>query len=268
MQTALDANPYDSNALYLHARCLLAKGYLYGAPQRVNAPVLTALTTFGPGYAVRSVVEARLGSIDRGKADYELATRFDAKAAAQVNKDYVQAVADSQADASGNPATLYQALVKAAPGNDNADALIPAATSVVRAQNNVRKRWDETYQDRLRVLESDLRDDPKSVVNLMTLGKFLYIESDIPGEQLSPGGKYRPFRFNTQFTRDQEILRADKTFDQILAIDPKNAEALTWKAAIRLDHGNWDDGEALVNQAIQINPELPQLLELLARRAG
>src|SRR5262245_19044599 len=99
----------------------------------------------------------------------------------------------------------------------------------------------------------------------MPLGKFLYIESEIPGEQLSPGGTYRPFRFNTPYTREQEILRADKTFDQVLAIDPKNAEALAWKASIRIDRRDFDGGEQLVSRALAINPELPQLLELLAR---
>ena len=99
----------------------------------------------------------------------------------------------------------------------------------------------------------------------MALGEFLYIESQVPGEQLSPGGKYRPFRFSNEHTREQEITRADKLFDQVLAIDPRHAEALTWKAAIRLDNGNYDAGEELVNQAMQINPDLPQLLELLSR---
>src|SRR5262249_12180038 len=56
-----------------------------------------------------------------------------------------------------------------------------------------------------------------------------------------------------------------KTFDQVLSIDPQYAEAMAWKAAIRIDAGNYDDGEALVNQALAIKPDLPQLLELLSR---
>ena len=264
LQTVLAANPYDTNALYLQARCALAKGFLYGARELLTR-VLCAQTTFGPAYAVRAVVEAKLGSLDRAAADFALAKKLDPKSADEVKADYLQAISVSQTDAMSDPALRHNQLVDAAKDADNADSLVDAGISVFRAENAHRKRWDEIYQDRLRVIEDEVRANPKSVPALMALGMFLYIESEVPGEQLSPGGQYRPFRFSNEHTRAEEIDRADRTFDQVLAIDPRNAEALTWKASIRIDAGNFDAGEALVNQALEIKPDLPQLLELLSR---
>jgi tetratricopeptide (TPR) repeat protein len=75
LQIVLNANPDDANALYWYARCSLAKGQLYGAREQLTR-VLTVATNFGPAYAVRSVVEARLGSVDRAKADFDLAKKL------------------------------------------------------------------------------------------------------------------------------------------------------------------------------------------------
>ncbi len=54
-------------------------------------------------------------------------------------------------------------------------------------------------------------------------------------------------------------------FDRVLAIDRANALALTWKAAIQLEYGDWNTGEQLVKQALAIRPDIPELLELLSR---
>ncbi|HEX3356116.1 MAG TPA: tetratricopeptide repeat protein [Tepidisphaeraceae bacterium] len=264
LQTVLTANPYDNNALFLQARCVLAKGYFFGAREQLTR-VLTMDTRLGTAYAARAIVEAKLGRLDRAAADESLARKLDPQSAEQMRADYEHARSSSDQDASSDPLLRDRQLVEASQSVDNADTLVDAGISVHRAENNRRKHWDEIYQDRLRGLEDDLRADPNNIAHLMALGKFLYLECQTPGEQLSPGGKYRPFRFSNEHTRSAEITRADKIFDQIFVLDPRNAEALTWKAAIRLDNGNFDDGEALVNQAIQINPDLPQLLELLSR---
>jgi tetratricopeptide (TPR) repeat protein len=264
LQTVLAANPYDANALYLQARCALAKGFLFGARETLTR-VLSAATNYGPAYAVRAVDEAKLGSLDRAAQDFALAKKLDEKSADEVKSDYQSAASVSQEDAASDPILKYNQLVTAAQNLDNADTLVDSGISVHRAQNNRRKRWDELYQDRLRVLEDDQRADPNNIDKLMALGTFLYIESEVPGEQLSPGGTYRPFRFSNEHTRAAEIDRADKIFDRILSLDPRNAQALTWKAAIRIDNGSFDEGETLVNQALAINPEIPQLLELLSR---
>ena len=54
-------------------------------------------------------------------------------------------------------------------------------------------------------------------------------------------------------------------FDRVLAIDEKNAYALTWKAALQLEYGNWNTGQQLVQQAMAIRQDIPELLELLSR---
>jgi hypothetical protein len=262
--TVLQSKPYDTDAMFLQARCLAQQGFLHAARFGLTR-VLTVKTGMARAYATRAVVEARIGGIDRAKADMDLAAALEPQAAEAERAHYEKALGEVQAEASADPAKSYEELLKLADSAVNADALVPTAVALVRAENNRRKRWDEIYQDRLRRLEDDARTDPKNAGKLMALGKFLYVESDIPGEQLSPGGTYVPFRFNTPYTREQEILQADKVFDQVLALDPASAEAVAWKASIRLDNNRWEEGEALVNKALSINPELPQILELLSR---
>jgi tetratricopeptide (TPR) repeat protein len=58
---------------------------------------------------------------------------------------------------------------------------------------------------------------------------------------------------------------ADRVFDAVLAMDPSNASALTWKAAICFQRDQWDDGNSWINRAYSIRRDLPELLELLSR---
>ena len=61
--------------------------------------------------------------------------------------------------------------------------------------------------------------------------------------QPAPGAPYKTFRHMDVPQIEREITRADQTFDQVLAIDPKNVRALTWKAAIRIEHNRSSEGD-------------------------
>jgi tetratricopeptide (TPR) repeat protein len=139
------------------------------------------------------------------------------------------------------------------------------AIALEKCMNAHRLRWDEGYQDQLRELQDALREKPKDVARILAVGDFIYRESSMMGEQFGPGGPYHTFRYSGNGQANIEIADADAYYSDALAIDPQNAMAMTGKAAIQLEHGNWDSGEEWVNKALAIRSDIPELLELLTR---
>jgi len=259
----LKNDPWDMDALFAHAHWIQSQGNLLEARAELTR-VLTAKTNFGNGYAQRVAIEAALGNLQRARADLDLARQYGADA---------QLIAKAQNDLAGfkddpaakSPQELWAALEQSAQGGATWDQLVPQAIDLEKSMNAKRVRWDELYQDKLRALEDVVRAKPRDINALLALGEFLYRESDVLAEPVSPKGYLRYYRFAGAGASDREILYADHTFDQVLQIDPRNVDALTWKAAIRLEHDQWPQGEALVNQALSIRQDVPQLLELFSR---
>lgn len=259
------AYPLDPVVLYYHACCLRAIGDLTTAREEFTR-VLTAKTDYAAAYSERALVNLRLGNLVRARSDMQRCARYGPNDANVMRPEFEKELAACKSDPSGaDLSVLYANLIRAAENGQSSEQLAPLADALLQAGNAHRKRWDELYQDRLCALEDAVRQKPNDVPRMMALGEFLYRESDPGGETEGPGGRYIPFRYNDSEQSNREITRADQIFDQVLALDPQNAMAMTWKAAIRLDNDNWPDGEAWVNKALAIRGDIPELLELLTR---
>lgn len=259
------AYPLDPVVLYYHACCLRATGDLTTAREELTR-VLTAKTDYAAAYSERAIVNLRLGNLARARKDMQRCAQYEPADANAMRPEFEKELAAYKSDPAGaDLSVLYANLVKAAGSGQSSDELAPLADALLQASNAHRKRWDELYQDRLCALEDAVRQKPNDVPRLMAMGEFLYRESDPGGETEGPGGRYIPFRYNGNDESNREITRADQIFDQVLALDPQNAMAMTWKAAIRLENDNWPDGEAWVNKALAIRADIPELLELLTR---
>lgn len=266
LEAILSKDPLNDDVLSWHAKALVQLGRFSSA--RVELTHLLANHTNGAEYyALRSICEAKLGNIARAKSDWAAATQYGADAVKQYDAA-VQATINSERDRTNDPVNVpLKAFNDAIDRGDPIDKLVEAATELAKTQNAHRKLWDETYQDRRRELSDKAfaGGERVTLAPLMDLGTFLYREADMPGEQLGPGGAYRAFRFGGIAQRNRELTDALAIFDQVLALDPKNALAITWKAAIQLEYGTWDEGTRLVDQALAIRNDIPELLELLSR---
>jgi Tfp pilus assembly protein PilF len=263
LELLLKNNPWDMDALFAYAQQVKSQGNLLQARAELTR-VLTAKTNFGNGYAERVSVEAALGNLPRARADLDLARQYgaDGQLIAKVESELAGFKDDPSAK---SPQALWTTLEQSAEGGATWDQLLPQAIDLEKSMNAHRVRWDELYQDKLRALEDAVRAKPQDINALLTLGEFLYRESDVLAEPVSPRGWLRYYRYAGDGAQDREIHYADQTFDRVLQIDPRNVDALTWKAAIRLEHDQWPEGEALVKQALSIRQDVPQLLELFSR---
>lgn len=192
--------------------------------------LLTALTTDGDGYAGRAMARARLGDIDGAEKDVDLAKQHRS---ARVD-EAKGVVAEEKKRGAGDRAAATSAFVEAA----NADApwndMVEKAVAVRRASNAERRRWDEIYQERVRVLEKALAEKPDNADRLVDLAEYLFNNSDVRGEQVEPRAGWRGYRWQTEDSKAREIARAEQLVDQALAKSPKHLKALGLKVRLRL----------------------------------
>jgi tetratricopeptide (TPR) repeat protein len=264
LEAILSKDPLNDDVLSWHAKALVQLGRFSSA--RVELTHLLANHTNGAEfYALRSVCEAKLGNVARAKSDWAAANQYGADVAKQYEVAFNATIGGERDRANEPIGAAAKAFNDAIERGDPIDKLVEAATELAKTHNAHRKLWDETYQDQRRTLDDAARASPQSVDALMALGTFFYREADMPGEQLGPGGAYRAFRFGGSAQRIRDLRDALAIFDRVLALDPKNALAITWKAAIQLEYGSWEEGKKLVEQALAIRSDIPELLELLAR---
>lgn len=261
----MHGRPLDSHLLQVHAVCFRNAGKLLQAREEFTR-VLTDWPDYSAAYSERAIVEARLGNLARAKADLAQAVKYDAVDAKEMTPLVEKEIGAYAIDpASESPAKLFAALRESAEAGHSLEQLLPAAVALEKCMNAHRLRWDEGYQDRLRELSDPVRAKPTDIHARLALGEFLFREADVLGERAGPWGAIRPFRFEGNGQSDRELDLADEQLDAVLAADPRNVMAMTWKAAIRINHDRWDEGESWVHKAFAIRSDVPQLLELLTR---
>jgi len=260
----LAKQPLNYDLLRARNVALIGKGE-YATARIELTHLLSVKSNDAMAYAMRAIAEANLGCSGRAASDWSAAQQYDS-AIAQQWADRVQAALSHAKDLSADsPQAAWNALRDAALSGKSFDDLTPLALDLARIQNAHRHRWDEEYQDEYRKLSDAVRANTDNVDALMAIGVFLYRQAEIPGEQLGPGGAYRAFRFGGVAERNRELTVALQLFDRVLKLQPNNAMALTWQAAIQMEYGNWNTGEQLVNRALAIRQDIPELLELLNR---
>jgi Flp pilus assembly protein TadD len=265
LKELLKKDPLNEDLLLLQSTAFVGKHRSAMARLELTH-ILSVKSNLSGGYALRAIAQANLGCLAKAQADWSLAEHYDPATAKAWLPVFNAAVAAAGPDlSSASPHDAWIKLRDAALAGAPFDELSALALNVAKIENAHRLRWDEEYQEQRRKLEDAVRANSNNVDALLALGVFIYRESAIPGEQLGPGGAYHAFRPGGALQRKRDLNYAMSLFDRVLAIDDKNAYALTWKAALQLEYGNWNTGQQLVQQAMAIRQDIPELLELLSR---
>ncbi|MCY2928978.1 MAG: tetratricopeptide repeat protein [Planctomycetota bacterium] len=241
LDSLLTASPEDDNLLLLRAECLLALGDYSGSRWEYTR-VLTNQPTLAAGYAGRTQAAAHM-------------------------------VAPSPAD----PADALAQLEKAVRAGQAELRLAELALAVHQAVNARRLRYDEIYQDRLRVLDAALRADGKNPDRLADLAEFLFDESNPPFEQVEPRSWPVYYRYVPQgvpkFGRTGEILpappatrtarevaRARALADEALKANPEHVRSMGIKGTILNFHGEHGQALEILDKAVALKPNDFKLL--------
>ena len=146
------------------------------------------------------------------------------------------------------------------------EALVTQALSIVKGENNIRRRSDEDYQTKLRAFALAVQANPNSADAHAEFGNFIYQNAiNVPGEIVEPRASFHRYRYLLPGDTDKELAFAQQQLDQALSIDPKNIYALTAKADMLIYQLQWADAETLLRQALQDHGDDPTLLKLFGR---
>jgi tetratricopeptide (TPR) repeat protein len=126
-----------------------------------------------------------------------------------------------------------------------------------------RLRYDEIYQERLRQLEDALRAHPGQPDRYVDLAEYLIAEADNRGEKVEPRRALSSYRW--QMSREQELRRAIHTLDEALRLNPTHVNALIHKAFALTALQQYDQAEKLVDQALGLAGNNPDVLRLYAK---
>ncbi|MCC6547878.1 tetratricopeptide repeat protein [Candidatus Sumerlaeota bacterium] len=247
VQRLLALSPENSDALRLEGWVRL--GYGDAATARASfTRVLTGLTRDGDAYAGRAIARARIGDVKGAEEDLQLARANKSRRADEAAKAIADAKAapmPSRADAVGG---LRSAIEAGAPWED----LVAKSLAVRRVMNNERRRYDQWYQTRVRVLEAAMADKPANPDRRIDLAQFLYDNSDVRGEQVEPRSGWRGYRYQTDATKAAEIQRSETIVDEVLAKDAGFLRALGLKVRLRLYYGQNADAAQYYDRMIKL----------------
>jgi tetratricopeptide (TPR) repeat protein len=252
--------PSDPDLVYYAADSWLALGRPITA-RREFTLALTSRTDFAPAYLGRAMAAAKLGDVAHAKADLDVAAKLDAGAVSKARTTIEAEMARQRVD--DGPKELLARLEEAVRSGSSQAQLLDLAVQVQKASGSQRLRYDEIYQDRLRVLEDAVRADPKNPDKLVNLAEYMLIESDNRGETVEPRREMIFYRW--QESKDKERLRAIELFDRALALNPKHVGGLIQKAIGLMALKRYDQAEQLADQALALSGNNADALRLYAR---
>src|SRR5438445_96979 len=259
-QRVLAAQPSDPEARYLVARSWLDAGRLAKA-RTVFTIALTTRAADVAAYLGRAMAAARLGDAKRARADLDTAGRLDSASTANARGAIEAELARQKVD--GSAEKLLGDLERASSSGAPMDQLIGLAVRVHKVTGEARLRYDEIYQDRLRVLEDAVRANPKNPDRLADLAKYVIDEAENRGEKVEPRRAFVPYRW--QESRERELGRAIAIADQALALNGNHVGAMMQKAWALTGLKQYDRAEQLADQALRLAGNNPDALRLYAR---
>ena len=260
LQPVLTTNAGDPDLLAAKAQILLALDDLEGA--RGQFTDLLTRRIAASAYVGRAKAAAKMGDPYRAARDLAQAAQLDPAAATAAQKEIAPLLSVTLA----NPQTLWDKLetqCEAVPPVSAAQ-LNETAVALIRAMAALRIRYDERYQDRLAKLEADLRARPNDPAPMIALGRFLRDESGVLEERVGPRAEPRPYRTQSAADLKRDLDRANQLVETALRDHPDNLAALTLKAHFKIQDKQYDEAQALVNKALAIKGDDPDLLEVLA----
>jgi tetratricopeptide (TPR) repeat protein len=176
------------------------------------------------GYANRAVVMAKLGRMDRAKADMAILLKLDPKLAASTEK------------------TIAPVAMTAVAEPADRQAFYP----------------DEEYQEDLRRLSDAVRADPENPDALTKLAEFID-DPKIDRDFTFPGGAVRRFGIRMEshdYGRERAVLA------KALKRDPRHVAALTQTACMLSNEQQWPLCQTFVQRALDLGGRDPALLLL------
>lgn len=267
LQQAAEAAPSDLRVMQARGVCNIHLGSP-AAARALFVRVLTAQSSNADAWHGHALACVALGDAARANASLENAISLSPNDEARYREAFTAAA--NAAPVAGVPrdsiAGLPMEFNRLAATDISSEDLIKHATGVIRATNAYRLRADETHLDRRLRLEALVRDNPRSADALADLGEFLYTQAvSIRGEVVEPRAEFSTYRPQTEQTQQQELNQAEQTLASALRLEPKNVKALTYKAACSIFRLKWDDAEALLSKALDVDPSYPPLLETFAK---
>jgi tetratricopeptide (TPR) repeat protein len=219
--------------------------------------LLSVRPLWADGYLGRAQAAAILGDARRANADLQIAQSMGANPAP---------VKDRVARSLGTP--VPDGAVERFAALAHADAPTPqltdAALAAQRWANNRRSRYDEMYQDRIRVLSEAIRDEGRNADWPDTLARFLHAHRNVPVLWKSPRATEQA-RPQNKGEQQQEIAKALALTETALSLDPKLANAMATRGQILYTLGRSRDAEQIADQGLKIEPQNVRLLRLKTR---
>lgn len=252
--------PGDPELIYYAADCWLALGRPATA-RREFTIALTARTDAVNAYLGRATAAARVGDEKRLQADLDIAAKLDASLTKKT-RTIIEAELSKQ-KVEGETEQLLKNLVQAAQSDAPAEHLVEMAARVHKVMAQQRLRYDEIYQERLRVLENAVRTNLKNPDKLVDLARYIIGESGNRGEKVEPRRELVSYRW--QESREKELGRAIRIADQALNLNSKHVGAMMQKALALTGLKQYNDAELIADQALAIGGKNPDALRLYAK---
>lgn len=261
VQRALGANPGSPDAHYEAGKAWLEAGRPATARKEFTI-ALTFKTDMSDAYLGRATAAARMGDEPRMNADLEIYKTLGGWLSTRSAKSTVEGQL-SQYKVTGAVDKYWSELQEAVKTGKPMERLIEIATKVHRVKSEQRLRYDEIYQDRLRILYEAVRGNPKNPDALVDLAAYVIEEADMRGERVEPRRAHQPYRF--QLSREQELRRAIQIADHALAMNPKHAGALAQKAIALTGLGDYTQAEKVADQVLTVAGNNADALGLYAK---
>lgn len=260
VERALAANPGDPDAHYQAGKAWLDAGRPASA-RKAFTIATTLKTDFSDAYLGRATAAARLGDEPRMSADlavFKKAGWFATRSASSAVEDEL-----GKYKTTGSAQKLLTELREAAQSGKPMDQLTGIASKLHRMAGAQRLRYDEIYQDRLRVLEDAVRDNPKNPDKLVDLTTYIVEEAENRGEKVEPRRELQPYRF--QESREKELQRAIQLADQALGLNAKHVGAIMQKAVALTGLKQYNQADKLADHALELAGNNSDALRLYAK---
>ncbi len=260
VERALAASVGDADAHYQAGKAWLDAGR--PASARRELTIASALKTdFPDAYVGRATAAARLGDEKRMDADLVVVKKGGWFATRSIRSAVEDELAGHKIK--GSTESILKDLQEGARAGRPMEELVSIASKLHRVTGELRLRYDEIYQDRLRVLDDAVRDSPKNPDKLVDLAAYIFEEAENRGEKVEPRRALQPYRF--QESREKEVRRAIQLADQALNLNAKHVGAMMQKALALTALKQYNQADKLADQALDLAGSNPDALRLYAK---
>ncbi len=261
IERALAAAPGNADAHYQAAKAWLDAGRPASARKEFTI-ALTQKTDLADAYLGRATAAARMGDEPRMNADLEIYKTLGGWLSTRSARSTVEDQL-SRYRVTGAAEKYWSGLQEASKAGKPMEQLIEIASKIHHVQGEQRLRYDEIYQDNLRILNDAVRHSPQTPDKLVDLAAYVIEEAEVRGERVEPRRAHQPYRL--QLSREQELRQAMQIAEQALTINPGHAGALAQKAIALTGLGEFNQAEKVADQVLTVAGDNPDALGLYAK---